>query len=106
MTEPMAVVGSLITTTAAPNSSNSSASASNSVALSLTVPTNGVGLWWGNSLSGAPAPSWTTITQDVSAVISLRGWVESNYTVAGTTSSTFSDAIASHVHAVGATWQP
>ncbi len=108
MTEPMAVVGSLITTTPAPNSSNSAANAAgSSVALSLTVPTNGVGLWWGGSFNaGGPIPSWTTITQDVNAVVSIRGWVESYYTVAGATSSTFSDTGALQVHAVGATWQP
>ncbi len=106
MSEPAAVVGSLITTTAAPNSSNSSASASNSVALSLTVPTNGVGLWWGGSLASVPVPSWTTITQDANFLVGTRGFVESHYTVAGTTNSTFSDTLATNVHTVGATWQP
>ncbi len=109
MTEPMAVVGSLITTTPAQTPvTNSAANGSgSSVSLSLTVPANGVGLWWGGSFAVTPAPSWTTITQDTNNVVNSRGWVESHYFVAGATSSTFSDSGAAvSVHAVGATWQP
>ncbi len=108
MTVPLAVVGSLITTTAAPNSNNFAVNAAgNSVSMSLTVPTNGVGLWWGGSFgSGAPAASWTTIVQDSSVVSGIQDGVESHYLVAGATSSTFSDTLATAVHAVGATWQP